>query len=111
MPNSYVQVPLTEFNNDDIHDDVSTSGCNLINQVGHVLEWNDTYWEPYEWMQKQTEGSVEAALDLTQEYVDNLKTWHEYQVLTDTVVALDFEGYPEHSEMFSDDQWELTNEY
>lgn len=31
--------------------------------------------------------------------------------MTDTVVALDFEGYPEHEEFFSDDEWELTNEY
>ena len=31
--------------------------------------------------------------------------------MTDTVVALDFEGYPEHEKHFSDDEWELTNEY
>ena len=30
--------------------------------------------------------------------------------MTDTTVALDFEGEPEHSNYFSDDQWELTNE-
>ena len=31
--------------------------------------------------------------------------------MTDTAVALDFEGYPEHETYFSDDQWELTNEF
>ena len=31
--------------------------------------------------------------------------------MTDTVVALDFEGYHEHDQYFSDDEWELTNEY
>jgi len=30
--------------------------------------------------------------------------------MSDTTVALDFEGEPEHSNYFSDDQWELTNE-
>jgi len=42
-------------------------------------------------------------LDVTQEYMDSLETWHDYQLLTDTVVALDFEGYPEHEELFSDE--------
>lgn len=31
--------------------------------------------------------------------------------MTDTIVALDFEGNPEHEPYFSDDQWELLNEY
>ena len=31
--------------------------------------------------------------------------------MTDTTVALDFEGEPEHSYYFSDDQWELINEF
>ena len=42
-------------------------------------------------------------MDVTQEYMDSLETWHDYQLLTDTVVALDFEGYPEHEELFSDE--------
>ena len=31
-------------------------------------------------------------------------------MMTDTIIALDFEGYPEHEEYFSDDQWELINQ-
>jgi len=31
--------------------------------------------------------------------------------LTDTVVALDYEGEPVHEQHFSDDQWELDNEF
>lgn len=62
-------------------------------------------------MQEQTQGPLEAALDVTQEYVDDVKNWHAYQVMTDTVVALDFENNTEHEEFFSDDQWELLNEY
>ena len=50
-------------------------------------------------------------MNLTQEYIDALTVWHNYQYLTDTIVALDFEGVPEHSKYFSDEQWELLNEY
>ena len=48
---------------------------------------------------------------MSQEDIDSLKVWHDYQLLTDTVVALDFEGVPEHENYFSDEQWEATNEY
>ena len=27
LPESYVQIPIAEFNNGDIHDDASTDGC------------------------------------------------------------------------------------
>lgn len=65
MPEFYVQIPISEFNNNDIHDDASTDGCHFINQVGGVLEYNSTYWEQYEWMQRATEKPIEAALDVT----------------------------------------------
>lgn len=54
---------------------------------------------------------LEESLDVTQEYIDNIQVWHDYQMMTDTVVALDFEGYHEHESYFSDEQWEVLNEY
>lgn len=62
-------------------------------------------------MQEQTQKPLEEALDVTQEYIDSIQVWHDYQMMTDTVVALDFEGYPEHESYFSDEQWETLNEY
>ena len=47
-------------------------------------------------MQVQTEGPIETALGVDQAYVDALADWHAYQLMTDTAVALDFEGYNEH---------------
>lgn len=47
---------------------------------------------------------------MSDDYVDSLD-FHEYEHMTDTVVAVDFEGYPEHEDHFSDDQWELTHEF
>lgn len=38
LPQAYVQIPITEFNNNDINDDVSTDGCNFINESGNKLE-------------------------------------------------------------------------
>jgi len=35
LPNRFVAVPLSEFNNDDIHDDVSYDGCPYIGTVSH----------------------------------------------------------------------------
>ena len=45
MPQAYVQVPLTEYNNNDIHDDASTYGCSYINDVGNVREYDTDLWE------------------------------------------------------------------
>ncbi len=111
MPEGYTQIAITEFNNHDIHDDASTDGCEFINADGKKREVDDSIWAKYSWMQEQTQKPIEAALNLTQEYIDALTVWHNYQYLTDTIVALDFEGVPEHAEYFSDDQWELLNEY
>lgn len=111
LPDYYVQIPITQYNNFDINDDVSTDGCTYINAVGKAIEANATYWEQFDWMQKQTEKPLEKTLNKTQEEIDNVGTWHDYQMLTDTVVAMDFEGYHVHEENFSDDQWELLNQY
>ena len=65
LPDYYVQIALTEFNNHDIHDDASTDGCSFINTVGHDREFDKTVWDPYNWMIVQSEEPVEAALDVT----------------------------------------------
>ena len=53
---------------------------------------------------------IEEVFDLTQEEVDELN-YHHFERYTDAVVALDYEGYPEHQEYFSDEQWELNHEF
>lgn len=53
---------------------------------------------------------MKALYGITDEYIDSLN-YHHYERLTDTAVALDYEGYPEHETYFSDDQWELTHEF
>ena len=57
-----------------------------------------------------TKEPIEAMFDLTDDYVDSLD-YHGYETMTDTAVALDYEGYPEHKTYFSDDQWETTHEF
>lgn len=52
LPDYYVQIPITQYNNFDINDDVSTDGCTYINAVGKAIEANATYWEQFDWMQK-----------------------------------------------------------
>ena len=65
LPNAFVQVPLTEFNNYDIQDDVSTDGCQFINAVGSKRAGNETIWEKYDWMKEQTEEPIEESLNIT----------------------------------------------
>ena len=55
LPNAFVQVPLTQFNNDDIQDDVSYDGCQYIKDVSIARMHNETIWEKYDWMKEQTE--------------------------------------------------------
>ena len=62
-------------------------------------------------MVEGTEGPIEAAFGVSQEDIDSITNWHDYQVMTDTAVSLDFEGLPIHETYFSDDQWELNNEF
>ena len=51
LPNGFVQVAISEFNNRDIHDDVSTDGCSYINRVGSAREVDNQIWDKYDWMQ------------------------------------------------------------
>ncbi len=78
LPNGYVQIDIKEFNNNDIHDDVSTDGCKYINEVGNLRENDPLIWAKYEWMQENTEGPIEEALNVNQAYIDSLKNWHDY---------------------------------
>ena len=47
LPNGYVQIPITAFNNDDIHDDVSTDGCAYINSVYKKRKYDKSIWAPF----------------------------------------------------------------
>ena len=68
LPFAYVQVPITEYNNHDINDDVSTDGCEYINYIGGAREHRDSIWHPrFDWMQEQTQEAIEKALDMTQD--------------------------------------------
>ena len=76
LPDYFVPFPLTVYSNNDINDDCGTYSCDYINTVGSDLEFDKTYWDPYQWMETQSEIPIEKALDVDQEYVDNLDTWH-----------------------------------
>ena len=103
-------MPISEFNNDDIHDDVSYDGCPYISTVEDSRVNDEAVWADFEWMIEGTREPIKAMYDLTDEYIDSLN-YHHYERLTDTAVALDYEGYPEHETYFSDDEWELTHEF
>ena len=52
LPEGFVQIAITEFNNHDIHDDASTDGCPFINDDGKKREVDDSIWAKYNWMQQ-----------------------------------------------------------
>ena len=64
LPNGYVQVDIKVFNNHDINDDVSTDGCKYINSVRDLRENDPSIWAKYKWMQQDTEGPIEVALNV-----------------------------------------------
>ena len=94
LPGRHVAVPISVFNNDDIHDDVSYDGCPYISTVEDSRIDNDAVFADYEWMIDATRGPIQEMYDLDDEYIDKLN-YHHYERLTDTAVALDYEGYPE----------------
>jgi len=65
LPDYFVQFALTVYSNKDINDDCGTFGCDYINTVGTDLEFDKTYWDPYQWMETQSEIPIEEALDVT----------------------------------------------
>ena len=103
-------VPISEFNNHDINDDVSTDGCPFIGTVESSRADDDAVWADYQWMIDSTRDSMKAMYNITDDYIDSLN-YHHYERLSDTAVALDYEGYPEHATYFSNDQWETTHEF
>ena len=110
LPNGFVQVPISVFNNNDIHDDASYDGCPYINEVEDSRLDDDAVYAAYKWMIEGTREPIKAMFNLTDEYIDSLN-FHHFERLTDTAVGLDYEGYPEHATYFSDEQWELTHEF
>ena len=65
-----------------------------MTNVGRIREDDTEIWAKYQWMIEQTEKPIEEAVGVTEEEIKSLSNWHDYQILTDTSVALDFEGIP-----------------
>ena len=94
LPDNYMAVDIKVFNNDDIRDEVSYNGCPFINTVEKERINSDAVFADYEWMIDATRGPIQKMYDLDDDYIDKLN-YHHYERLTDTAVALDYEGYPE----------------
>lgn len=47
LPNGYVQIPIKEYNNSDIHDDVAPNGCAYINSEGGKREYDSSIWAQF----------------------------------------------------------------
>jgi len=91
LPHNMAQVPITEFINKDINDDVQDKGCPYITTVRDAREFDESIWAPYTQMRDDIKEPLAASLNLTVEYEDELD-FHKFEVLTDTDVALNFEG-------------------
>ena len=57
-----------------------------------------------------TREPIKQLYNVTDEYINSLN-YHHYERMTDTAVALNFEGHPAQETYFSDDQWELNHEF
>ena len=110
LPDGFEAVSIDVYNNHDIHDDVSASGCPYIGDVESSRVDDENVWAPFEWMRGQLKKPMMGLFDATEEELDEL-SWFHFECLTDTALALDFEGYPEHLTYFSDEQWELNHEF
>lgn len=90
------------FNNNDVLDDVSAAGCPYIVTTEDGRADDNAVFDAYSWMIDGTREPIEALYDLTDEDI-NAMDYKDYERLTDTAVALDFEGYPESETYFSKD--------
>ena len=109
LPNGFDQVDIAVFDNDDIHDDVSYDGCPFILDTEDARIDDPDVYADYMWMIDATRKPIGEMFNLTDEYIDSLN-YHHYESLTDSAVAVDFEGYPMHETYFSDAEWETTHE-
>lgn len=102
LPGRPIAVPIFVFNNDDIHDDASYDGCPFIEDVESARINDDEVFAPFDWMMDGARGPIQEMYNLTDDYMDSLN-FHHFETLTDEAVAVDFEGWPEHSTFFSDE--------
>lgn len=110
LPGRPIAVPIFVFNNNDIRDDASYDGCPFIEDVESARINDDEVFAPFDWMMDGAREPIQEMYNLTDEYMDSLN-FHHFETLTDEAVAVDFEGWPEHSTYFSDEEWELTHEF
>ena len=102
LPGRPVAVPISVYNNNNIQDDVSTDGCPYINMVEKSRIDDDATYADYTQMVEDTREPLQSMYDLTDEYIDQLN-YHFYERLTDTAVALEFEGQIKHEAYFTDE--------
>ena len=102
-------MPISVFNNGDIHDDVSTDGCPFITSVEGSRADSDETFEKFMWMIGATRDGMKELFNLTDEYIDS-SSYHDYYHLCDTAVALDYEGQTVQP-YFTPSQWENVHEF
>lgn len=110
LPAGFQAVEIFVFNNNDVQDDVASVGCPYIVTTEDGRVDNDAVFKDYDWMIDGTREPIEEMYGLTDDQIDALN-YKGFERLTDTAVALDFEGYPEKETYFSEDEWELNHEF
>lgn len=104
LPHDFTAVPIRVYNNDDIHDDCSTSGCPYINDIRHANEDDNVIWNKYQYYRDTTREAVAKSAGLPQEEVDAM-TFHTYEGVTDADVARQFEGVLDVDAFFTPEEW------
>lgn len=65
MPNGFVAVDISVFNNNDIHDDVSYDGCPYIETVEEARINDPDVYADYMWMIDVTREPIGEMFNLT----------------------------------------------
>ena len=110
LPDRFEPIPVMVYSNYDINDDVSALGCPVIEATEELRTANETVWEPYNWMMENVREPIKEMFNVTDEDIDSMN-FHEQEHLTDSAVAVNFDGHIAHEEYFSDDQWRVDHQF
>ena len=59
LPHDYTAVPITVFNNNDVHDDTGAFGCNYLTEISGARYIDPRVWAPYKSQREEITEPIE----------------------------------------------------
>lgn len=89
LPEDYTAIPITVFNNNDVHDDTGAYGCNYLTIMNGIIVADPRTWIPFKPQREAIQEAIDESLNLDPAKAERV-SWPTFQGYTDTDTARDF---------------------